>query len=385
MTTRIASVKTYPVSLPQKSPRYSAHELTTAFAVIIVEVRTDDGLVGYGQIHGRPMKEICDWVARFGEIVTGMDALGHGEVWDRLFSLTSPRPGGIRGSGGLPPPLPRTQRPHIMAAIGGIDIALWDIKGKAAGMPVYKLLGGTNRPVFTYATGGHYEAGADLLACADEIAHFVAAGYKAVKLKVGGETMGDEIARVRATREAIGAEPLFMLDLNAAYGVDDCITFAAGVEPYGIHWLEEPLHWYLQPADFAQLAAKIRIPLAHCERELTRFTVRDFITSGAIYYVQFDSTRHGGFTESLRVAALAEQFGVRIAPHQAPELHAHLCMAYPHASFGVETNGGPEHDPLWHGMYSRRVEVRDGYVHVDDTPGFGIEIDWDFVRRHHAT
>lgn len=168
----------------------------------------------------------------------------------------------------------------------------------------------------------------------------------------------------------------------AAYGIDDCIAFARAVAPYGIYWLEEPLHWYLQPADFLRLAAATPIPLAHCERELTRFTVRDFITSGAVRFVQFDSTRHAGFTESVRIAALAEQFGVRIAPHQAPELHAHLCAAFPGASFGVESNGKP--DPLWSGMYARRAQIRNSYVQLDDAPGFGIEIDWKFIDRHRA-
>lgn len=249
-------------------------------------------------------------------------------------------------------------------------------------MPVYQLLGGINRPVFTYATGGHYQEGVALNACAGELASFVEMGYQAVKLKVGGETMAEEIGRVRASRDAIGKSPLLMLDMNAAYDLDDCIRFAHAVEPCGIHWLEEPLHWYLQPADFTRLAAQTTIPLAHCEREMTRFSVRDFVASGAVYFVQFDSTRHGGFTESLRVAALAEQYGVRIAPHQAPELHAHLCAAYPAASFGVESNGGPEHDPLWYGMYARRPQIRDGHVHLAHEPGFGVEIDWDFVRRH---
>ena len=120
------------------------------------------------------------------------------------------------------------------------------------------------------------------------------------------------------------------------------------------------------------------------ERELTRFTVRDFISGGALRFVQFDSTRHAGFTESLRIAALAEQFGVCIAPHQAPELHAHLCAAFPHMSFGVESNGNRERDPLWYGMYARRPEIRASYVHMDDTPGFGIEIDWSFVKHYRA-
>ena len=381
---KIASVAAHAVSIPLPQPMWTAHEALASSSVILVEVRTDDGIAGYGTIHGAPQKSICEWVARFGEIVRGMDALSHVAVWEKLFALTNPRPGGMRGEGGLPPPLPRPARPNIMAAIGGIDIALWDIKGKAAGLPVYRLLGGENRPIFTYATGGYYKLGAPTDACVEELASYVAAGFRAVKLKCCGEDFATELARIRAVRDAIGAEPLLMLDMNAPYAVDECIRFARAVEPFGIHWLEEPLHWYLQPADFARLAAATTIPLAHGERELTRHTVRDFIVSGGVRYVQFDSTRHAGFTESLRIAQLAEQFGARIAPHHAPELHAHLCAAFPGAAFGVESHGSAERDPAWHGLFARRPAVRDSYVHLDDAPGFGIEIDWEFVKRHRA-
>ena len=147
--TRIASVKPHPISVPLNDPVWTAHEELTSSSVIVVEVRTDDGLTGYGQIHGSPMKAICAWIERFGEIIRGMDALAHVAVWDRLFSLTCPRPGGIAGTDGLPPPLPRGERPQIMAAIGGIDIALWDIKGKHAGLTVWRVLGGAPRPIPT--------------------------------------------------------------------------------------------------------------------------------------------------------------------------------------------------------------------------------------------
>ncbi len=381
---KITEVKTHPVSVPLKRTLWTAHEALKSSSVVLVEVRTDNGLVGYGQIHGAPQKTICDWVARLAAVVRGMDAAGNVAVWETLFSLTSPRPGGVAARDGLPPPLPRGERAQVMAAIAGIDIALWDLKGKSAGMPVWQLLGGEMKPVFTYATGGYYAEGAPLDACAEELAGFVAKGYRAVKLKTGAETVAEEAARVRAVREAIGPATLLMLDMNAPYDLETCIAFARAVEPYDIFWLEEPLHWYLQPADFVKLAAATSIPLAHGERELTRFTVRDFIASGAIRYVQFDSTRAAGFTEALRVAHLAEQFGVRIAPHLVPEIHAHLVNAFPGAAFGVESHGGPERDPVWFEMFTERAQVRDGYVHLNDKPGFGVEIDWDYLKRHHA-
>src|SRR5262249_60471133 len=186
----------------------------------------------------------------------------------------------------------------------------------------------------TYATGGHSLDYVPLTAYADELGQFVANGYRAVKLKTGGLSMEEELVRIRATREAIG-DALLMLDMNAPYNVQECIRFAKAVEPYNIFWLEEPLHWYLQPADYVRLADAVAIPLAHGEREWHRFTIRDFITSGALRFVQFDATRHAGFTEALRIAALAEQYGVSIAPHTAPHIHGHLVAAFGARAFAA--------------------------------------------------
>jgi D-galactarolactone cycloisomerase len=352
--------------------------------MVLVEVEAGEGLTGYGIIHGAPLKAIAEWVMRFGELICGEDALAHEIVWNRLFSLTVPRPRAMFGADGATPPVPRSARAQVMAAIGGIDIALWDLKGKAARMPVYQLLGGERRPIFTYSTGGYYPRDAKTSDAAEEMARFVAMGYRGVKLKTGGFSVDDEIERVAAVREAIGPEILLMLDMNAAYGLNDCIRFARGVEPYDIKWLEEPLHWYLQPADYVQLAAATRIPLSHGEREIHRFTVRDFIECGAIKYLQFDSTRAAGFTESLRVAQLAEQHGVFVVPHHSPEIHAHLVAALPEVGYCVESHASELRDPLSHKIFRERVIFRDGHVHLTDKPGFGLDIDWNAVERYRA-
>src|SRR6185437_6569685 len=192
LMSRIASVATHMISVPKPQPVWTAHEESRAWNVILTELRTDDGLVGYGEIHGAPMPRICEWVSRFGEIIEGMDALAHIAVWEKLFALTSPRPGWIAGRDGLPPPVPRGERAQVMAAIAGIDIALWDIKGKAAGLPVYQLLGGENRPD---ASNGDYGR---------ELARFLDFGYHAVKLKTGAGIVAEEAARIGAVRDAIG-------------------------------------------------------------------------------------------------------------------------------------------------------------------------------------
>jgi L-alanine-DL-glutamate epimerase-like enolase superfamily enzyme len=379
---KITDVLAYPLAVPYDRATWTAHEQMDRAQLTLVEVRTDEGLSGFGEVAGGPQKLICDLVKTFSEVAKGMDAMAHAEVWQKLFSVTSPRPGGIGDWDGLPAPLPRNQRPQIMAAIGGIDIALWDIKGKAVGLPVFRLLGGTRTEVFTYATGGYYIEGAPLGRYADELAKYVADGYRAVKLKTGALSLQDEVTRIRAVRDAIGSDVLFLLDMNAPYDVAGCIRFAEAVAPFDIFWLEEPLHWYLQPADFVRLAAASPIPLAHGEREWHRYTVRDFIDSGAIRFVQFDATRAAGFTESLRIAHYAEQKGVSIAPHSAGHIHAHLVSAFGDAAFGAESHGDPGRHPIHHAIYRGGADVKNGMVHLTEAPGFGLEIDWKQVEKY---
>jgi D-galactarolactone cycloisomerase len=378
---KITEILAHPMSVRHDRPVWTAHESMDRALLTLVEVRTDAGITGYGEIAGGPQPVIVDMVRAFADVASGMDPLGHVAVWQRLFSCTSPRPGGIGGWDGLPAPLPRQHRPQIMAAIGGIDIALWDIKGKAANQPVFRLLGGTRTQVFTYATGGFYVEGAPLDAGARELAGFAAQGFKAVKLKTGALSLADEVTRIRLVREAIGPDILFMLDMNAPYDVEGCLAFARAVAPYDIVWLEEPLFWHLQPADYVRLAAASPIPLAHGEREWHRFTIRDFIDSGALRFVQFDSTRHAGFTESLRIAHYAEMKGVSIAPHSAAHLHAHLVSAFGDAAFAAETIGNPDRHPIHDAIYRGGAHAAGGMVHLTEAPGFGVEIDWDGVRR----
>jgi L-alanine-DL-glutamate epimerase-like enolase superfamily enzyme len=379
---KITAVRAHALSFPLDQALWTAQEALKDSSMVLVEVESGEGITGYGIVHGAPLKAIVDWVERFGELIRGDDPLAHEIVWNKLFNLTTPRPRAMFGADGAVPPIPRSARPQVMAAIGGIDIALWDLKGKAAGMPVYSLLGGERRPVFTYCTGGYYPRDATIESAAQEMAGFVAKGYRAVKLKTGGFSVEEEIDRVAAVREAIGRDILLMLDMNAAYGLNDCIRFARGVEPYHITWLEEPLHWYLQPKDYVQLAAATRIPLSHGEREIHRYTVRDFIECGAIKYLQFDSTRAAGFTESLRVAQLAEQHGVFVVPHHCPEIHAHLVVALPEVGYCVESHASETRDPLPHHVFPERVTFRDGFIHLNDKPGFGLTVDWDAVERY---
>lgn len=377
---KITELRVHPLSARFDKVSWTAHEpFDTAF-LILVEVHTDSGLIGIGEIATGPQSTVCAMLEMMAPVIKGMDPLAPNEIWQRLFSITVPRPGGIGPWDGLPTPLPRNNRPQFMAAMAGIDIALWDIRGKAANLPVFRLLGGTRTEVFTYAVGGFYVEGESPFNCADELASFVAKGFPAVKLKTGALSLQDEVKRVRLVRDTIGPDVLLMLDLNAPVDVEGCIRFSHAVEPYDIFWLEEPLHWYLQPSDFVRVAQATSIPLAQGEREWHRFTVREFIDSGAIRYVQFDCTRYAGFSEALRIAHYAEMKGVMVAPHTAAHIHAHLVSALGDAAFAAESVGNEGMHPIHHRIFHGGAHYRDGRVHLTEASGFGIEVDWREVE-----
>lgn len=377
---RITDILVHPMGMAAERVRWTAQEITRRVELTLVEVRTDAGIVGLGEVSSGPQSVVCKLLEDAAPLLGGMDPLAIDAVWGKLFSITVPRPGGLGGWDGLPPPLPRHQRPQFMAAMAGIDIALWDIAGKAASKPVFRLLGGTRPDVHTYAVGGFYDEGAPLLACAEELAGYVANGFRAVKLKSGAYSLADEIVRARAVREAVGPDIQFMLDMNAPYDVDTCIRFAREAAQYDIYWLEEPLHWYLQPPDYVTLAKAIPIPLAHGEREWHRFAVRDFIDAGAIRFVQFDCTRYAGFSEALRIARHAQAKGVLIAPHSAAHIQAHIVSAFGDAAFGAESSGDDRNHPIHHRIFRGGAAHKGGRVHLSEAPGFGLEVDWQAVK-----
>lgn len=376
---RITDIRVHPMAMPAERVRWTAQEITRRVELTLVEVRTDAGIVGIGEISTGPQAVVTKLLADLTPVLVGEDALAIDALWERMFRITVPRPGGLGGWDGLPAPLARTLRPQFMAAMAGIDIALWDIAGKAAGKPVFRLLGGTATDVHTYAVGGFYDEGAPLDACAEELAGYVAKGFRSVKLKAGAFSVADEVARVAAVRRAIGPGVQFMLDMNAPHDVETSIRFANAAAEHDIFWLEEPLHWYLQPADYVRLAKAIPMPIAHGEREWHRFTVRDFIDSGALGFVQFDCTRYAGFSEALRIARHAREKGVAVAPHSAAHIQAHIVSAFGEAAFGAESSGDDRNHPIHHRVFRGGAEHRGGRVHLTEAPGFGLEVDWKAV------
>jgi L-alanine-DL-glutamate epimerase-like enolase superfamily enzyme len=262
----------------------------------------------------------------------------------------------------------------VLTGIAGVDIALWDIKGKAANLPVYKLLGGARNTVPCYVTGGYYQDGKTVSDLVQECETYADMGYRAIKLKIGHVAVEEDVERVRAVRESLGPDIDLMLDVNEGYDVPTAIRAARLLEPFGIRWLEEPVHWYDRIEGLGQVAASTTIPIASGENAQHRWDARDLINRGGVKVMQFDCTRNSGITECLKIAGMCAMNNVRLAPHHDPQVHGHLVAGLDVGEI-VETFPNADRDPIWEELFMVRPEINNSEMTLLDRPGWGIELD----------
>ncbi len=322
----------------------------------VVKVETDEGVTGVGLAGGvQGAEEIGKTILdHFAQVVVGQDPFDTEKIWDDLWQ---PKLVGRRGI---------TTR-----VISGIDIALWDLKGKATGLPVYKLLGGYTNKVPVYIAGGYYEEGKGLGELAEEMAIALEMGAQAVKMKIGGAPINEDVERVRVVREAVGPNVRLMVDANCAYRHYQAQEIARKMEPYDVFWFEEPVN----PDDYEGhrlVSQSTTIPVATGENEYTRYGFRELIEGRCCDIVQPDGLIMGGVTEFMKVAAMAQAHDLQIAPHGNQDVHVHLVSAIPNG-LTVEYYSNST-DPMWGQMFEEMLEVRDGHVSPPDRPGFGISL-----------
>ncbi|HLZ09300.1 MAG TPA: mandelate racemase/muconate lactonizing enzyme family protein, partial [Chloroflexota bacterium] len=292
------------------------------------------------------------------ELLIGQNPLDHERLWHAMWV---PKLIGRRGL---------TTR-----AISTIDIALWDLKAKAAGMPLFRLLGGYAERVPTYIAGGYYEEGKGLAELAREMVENVELGARAVKMKVGAVSNAEDASRVRAVREAVGPDVKVMVDANCAYRAYQAIQLAKRIEEYDVFWFEEPVG----PDDYeghARVASQTSIPIATGENEYTRYGFRDLIAHGAAAILNADAQVLGGVTEFMKVAALAQAHDLDIAPHGDQNVHVHLVAAI--ANGLIVEYYRDSVDPMWRQMYRDTLLLNDdGTLSPPDRPGLGVELNDD--------
>jgi len=256
----------------------------THVSEIMVEMHTDDGITGIGEAKtaapDRIGRVVLDGLAAR---LVREDPLETDRLWEKMFALTYEFGWRQRGY----------SRPDILNAIAGIDIALWDLKGKAAGMPVYKLLGGSSTPQPFYSNLGYFFDNLTPEQQGDRLARFVdELGLEVVKMKIGRD-MESDLERVAAARKALGPDIGLMLDANCGYDVNTAIEAGRRFLDYDIYWYEEPVHWYDRYKGLGQVADAVPLPLHAGESEDHRFQCRDLVVDGKVKYMSYDATKAG--------------------------------------------------------------------------------------------
>ena len=371
---RITEVKAYPTSFPVPQQHRVALGIGTAVKrdAVVVKVTTDEGITGWGEAHhGRAHTAVAKLIeTTLRQLILGMDALATSAIWEKLYRAQLASHG--MGAGAC-------------LAISGIDMALWDIRGKALEQPLYRLLGGAARPIPAYAGGVSlgYQPEAELVA---EARRSLEEGYKAIKLRLGDAPLRD-IARLRAARKAFGEELVILTDANIGYQLEDVRRVMPVLDEIGAGWLEEPFpaHDYRSYREAKLLG---RTPLAAGENHYTRFEFNRVIEDGAITILQPDISKCGGITEALRIAALASSWKLTIHPHSSMTGLNHAATIHFLAAIG---NGGYfEGDVSKSNLFRDELVEnpglvdRDGNVRPLEKPGIGLEVNEAFLAKHPA-
>jgi D-galactarolactone cycloisomerase len=341
---------------------------------VLVEIVCDDGTIGWGECLG-PAKANAAVVETYAGWLIGENPLETEKLWAKLYNA-------LRDQG---------QRGLTLTALSGIDIALWDIKGKHFGVPVSTLLGGRFREsVRAYATGSFKRDGVNRVEDnAKEAARYRAEGFHASKIKIGFG-VAEDLQVIRAVREAIGPDMRLMIDANHGYGVLEAIELGRKAAEYNIDWFEEPVVPE-QLAAYREVRAKQPIPVAGGETWHSRWGMKEPLETRAVDIIQPDLCGVGGFTEARRVADFASIHGVRVVPHvwgTAVQIAAALQFMASMVPDPVRTNPvepilefDRTDNPYRQAIVKTPLEHVNGVVSIPNAPGLGIEINRDALAE----
>ena len=374
----ITNIEGFNLSSPLERPFGWSNGWISARVVGLLKIETDEGITGWGEgyvgARGDFVKQL------FGDLLIGADPLNRNALWQGMFDrvYNGNNAGGFGGS-----------------AISAVDIALWDIAGKAAGQSVSDLLGGRIRDkVAVYATGLYYTEGEFPTRLLDEATMYVELGFKGMKTKIGGLPIAEDVRRVAAIRGAIGDDIRLMVDANQAYPASTAIRIGNQLAAYDITWFEEPVNAKDVDA-YLQVQAAVPMPVAGGENLRTRYEFKDFFARRAYDIAQPDVVNAGGITEMRNIAMTANSYGILVNPHVwgSPVMIAaslHLASTIPPCPPAYEPRPY-EQEPVMEfdrtpsgireGITVEPFDQQDGFITVPTAPGLGVEIDEDAVRR----
>ncbi|MBP0445045.1 mandelate racemase/muconate lactonizing enzyme family protein [Roseomonas sp. SSH11] len=369
---KIASVEVCVARVPLDKPINFSTRQVTAREYCLVRVRAEDGTAGLGYCYavnkaGRLLLDAV--VDGLSHKVIGQDSHRVEGIWQDMYqeTLLLGRVGGV------------------MRALSAIDIAIWDLNARLAGLPLYRYLGAAVLDrVPSYGSGGYYWPGKGDKELGDELRAFVEAGHRAVKIKVGarGRSPAQEAARLKAAREAIGPDIELMLDANNAWpDLPTALQFIRRFEPMNPYWIEEPF----LPDDIENHAALARatpIPVATGEIEAGRWRFRELLDKRAAAILQTDATVCGGITEWRRITAMASCYGVPTSPHAWHDVHIHLAASAPSVSY-VEFMPD-DHVVNFRRLIDTQLVLDKGDLLLPQGPGLGFDFDPEAISRYGA-
>jgi D-galactarolactone cycloisomerase len=378
---KITAVNTYVLQASIGDDSFGwSQQVTDRRQAVICVISTDEGVQGVGEAFyfGGPARIAADIITDvYGPLLMDKDPWDTNVIWDSLYNRT--RDQGMKGV--------------IISALSAIDIALWDIKGKAKGLPVWKLLGGAyRRKARAYATGLYEPQNVPdkTEALVKEALGYKQAGFSGMKLKIG-YGIDTDAGYVEAIREAIGKEICLMVDANHAYNSSEAIQLARKIEKFDIYWFEEPV----PPEDldgYCELRKKSNILVAGGECEYTRYGFRNLINLRAVDILQPDLCAAGGFSEMTKIVALASAANIALIPHvwgtnvglaASLQLFASL-PHFPERRFPAEPFF--EYDrsahPFRDEVTVEKFVMKDGYLDIPDKPGLGINLDLESVEKY---
>ena len=366
-----------PISMPRADE--VAGVVFKEYRSVIVRIRTDDGIEGVGEcmtrLSGTALRDIVHYVK---PLLVGKDPRDVEYLWDLLWSVMINR-GHHKG--------------FYLEAMAGIDTALWDIWGKSAGVPVWRLLGGkTNPKLWAYASSLRLR---DIEILRDEIDKHKANGFNAMKIKIGKDPMNwrGEMKTVELIRKHAGDDVTLMADVNCGYGHDRKTALQVGkaLEAMNLYWYEEPL----APDDidgYAYLKDKLGIRIATGEADFNRFSFARFFKRDAIDIVQHDAARAGGITEARKIADMASAFHVQYAPHTGSSSNIIMTVSLHLATYApnfliyeyMQSDWNKEqHNPLHWDLCQLPIKsFKDGYLEIEDKPGLGIELNEEVIEKY---
>ena len=376
---KVVNVRAIPMSDPIPEERQHRTDLGTKVKsdAVLILVDTDDGLTGMGASLGSP--ETVSAIVKYdlAPALLGEDPMYSELLWEKMYNGSRWKPALERGHSQPS----EARRGVTLEAIAGIDIAIWDVKAQALGVPVYHALGAVRDSVRGYGSGG-WAPGDE---AEQEMAGYASKGFSAVKMRVVGRdgfSIENTLRRVGSARRGIGKDVELMVDAHGSLDVATAIRLARQLEPYDIAWFEEPISPDDHPG-LAEVRQSTIIPIATGEREFTRFDFEDLFNRRALDIAQPDVARAGGFTEIRRIAAMASAKGIRLAPHAwgSGVLFAastHIAMSAPNCHV-LEVSQG--YMPMMNELFNEPFDIRDGTVYAPRSPGLGFTLRDDVFER----